>query len=130
MEWEMMEVLDHSLLDELVEISPRGGMELVRELIGLFFGDAPARLDGMRCGISAGDPRQLMQAAHAMKGGAGTIGAARVMGLCARLEQLGKEGTLRGATPLVDALELELPRLEQALEARVERLEGLSRERA
>lgn len=109
--------LDSSMLQDLVDISPTGGLRLVRELIQMFFAEAPRRLDLMRCGLAANDPTPLRRAAHAMKGAAGNLGAVNLTALCHELECLGQRGDLGKAPSLVNGVERELHRLEQQLEA-------------
>lgn len=114
--------IDDSILDEVVEFAGESGPDLVRELITLFFAEVPARLDNLRHGVTENDPDRVTRAAHAMKGGAGNLGAVRVATLCGQLEQQGRDGDLTGAGTIVTALEAEVERVRALLEARLERL--------
>jgi PAS domain S-box-containing protein len=112
--------LDHSILDEVLEFAGKGGEELVRDLIGLFFAEMPARIDNLRKGVKHADPECVTRAAHAMKGGAGNLGAVRAAALCTQLERQSRAGDLTGAGAIVAELEAEMERLRGLLQARLE----------
>ncbi len=116
--------IDDSILDEVLEFAGAGGPDLVRDLVELFFAEVPARLDHIRMGITQHDPERVTRAAHAMKGGAGNLGAARTAALCAQLEKQGRVGSLSGAEAVVAELAAELERIRARLQARVDRLIG------
>jgi HPt (histidine-containing phosphotransfer) domain-containing protein len=111
--------IDASILDDILELSEDGGLDLVRELIAIFFGEAPARLDHLRSGIVEDDAARVCRAAHAMKGGAGNIGASRLAAYCGQLEQQARAGCLDGAATIAGAVEIELERARCALERRI-----------
>ncbi len=112
--------LDPTVLDEVVEFAGATGTSLVRELIELFFAELPTRLDALRAGVLDGDPDRVTRAAHAMKGGAGNLGAVRVAALCNQLERQGRERDLSGAGAMLAELEIEVERARAALTLRVE----------
>jgi CheY-like chemotaxis protein len=113
--------IDAAVLDEVLEFAGVKGASLVRELIDLFFQEAPTRLANLQGGVRDLDPDRVTRAAHAMKGGAGNLGAVRVASLCAQLERQGREGNLVGSEVLLAELEVELDAAREALRARVER---------
>ncbi|MBK7715687.1 MAG: response regulator [Gemmatimonadetes bacterium] len=118
------EGIDATILDDIMAVSPSGGTALVRELIDLFFGEVPARVEHMRAGIAAHDPSPVMRAAHAMKGGASNLGALRLSALCAEMERLGREGNLAGAAPLIGEIEVEIERVRTALDRHLQLVAG------
>jgi CheY-like chemotaxis protein len=112
--------IDDSILDEVLEFAGKGGEELVRDLVDLFFAEVPARLDSIRRGVEERDPERVTRGAHAMKGGASNLGAIRAAALCAQLEKQSRAADLSGAGSLVIQLEQELERIRVRLRARVE----------
>ena len=122
--------IDESILDDIVSLSPDGGASLADELLGIFFGEAPARLEHLRSGVATNDCARITRTAHAMKGGAGNIGASRVAEFCARLEQQGRAGALDGAAELVAELAAELMRVRGVLEQRIRDLTARHQQRA
>jgi CheY-like chemotaxis protein/HPt (histidine-containing phosphotransfer) domain-containing protein len=114
--------IDESILNDILQLSEDGGADLVRELITIFFTEAPARMDHLRGGIVECDPPRVTRAAHAMKGGAGNIGASRLASLCGQLEKQARSGQLDGAGSVVGEIEVELERVRGALEQWVARM--------
>jgi HPt (histidine-containing phosphotransfer) domain-containing protein len=114
---------DPSVINDLIDLGPDTGVQLVKDLIELFYAEAPMRVDAMRSGIRGQNPDGIAYAAHAMRGGAGNLGAIRIASLCTELEAAAKSGDLSAAPALVDQIELELERVGAALQRRVASLQ-------
>jgi HPt (histidine-containing phosphotransfer) domain-containing protein len=114
--------LDRTILAELVDLEPVEGLRLVRELVEIFFQEAPGRLDRMRCGLSLGDSAQVTQGAHALKGAASGLGATGMAAACGRVERQARSGFLMGLDVEVDRIETELPRLARRVEGLIAQL--------
>jgi HPt (histidine-containing phosphotransfer) domain-containing protein len=67
-------------------------LTMTREVIALFTADAPQRLKAIAAAIAAGDADALGQAAHALKGSAGNVGAIAIQQAAAELEALAAGG--------------------------------------
>jgi two-component system, sensor histidine kinase and response regulator len=111
--------IDPTVINELIDLGPETGLQLVRDLVEIFSSEAPARLDAMREGFAAGDPDAVSQAAHAMRGGAGNLGALAVAALCTRIEQAARAGRLEEMGSMITALEQELAFVGNALNKRL-----------
>ncbi|MBW3557178.1 MAG: response regulator, partial [Actinobacteria bacterium] len=109
--------LDSEILAHLIGMDEETGFTLLGEVADLLARDTPPRLAQMREAVATGAPAALRQAAHALKGSAATLGATAVAALSAQLEELGKAGQLEGASPLLDELDEEVPRVIEALRA-------------
>jgi HPt (histidine-containing phosphotransfer) domain-containing protein len=59
----------------------------------------------------------LANKSHSLKSSCGNLGAARMTAICARLETIGRAGSVVGAAELVRELEEEFLRVRLALEA-------------
>jgi signal transduction histidine kinase/CheY-like chemotaxis protein/HPt (histidine-containing phosphotransfer) domain-containing protein len=59
---------------------------MTREVIALFAGEAPKRIDDMRAALAAVDGKALSWAAHALMGAASNVGAQALSDACAALE--------------------------------------------
>lgn len=92
-----------------------GDRKLLRELIELFLADAPRLLARVKRAIVRGDADRLKQAAHALKGSIGNFGSASAFEAARRLETFGREKDLTAARSAIDAFELEVKKLRQAL---------------
>jgi HPt (histidine-containing phosphotransfer) domain-containing protein len=107
------EPLDQSRLTMLQ--SSGGGTDLVAELVELFVGDVPPRLDVLAGAIANGDAEALARAAHSLKGSSATMGAVGMSELCRRMEMLGRAGDVAPAAPLLVSLREEFERASRAL---------------
>jgi HPt (histidine-containing phosphotransfer) domain-containing protein len=83
----------------------------------LFLEEAEPAVTAIREAVRQGDAPALQSAAHRLKGGAALIGATEVRDLAADLDRLAREGSVAGAAPLLDALEVAFARARTALEA-------------
>jgi HPt (histidine-containing phosphotransfer) domain-containing protein len=88
---------------------------LAAEVVDSFLRNAPRRLTAMRRALAAGDPEALADAAHALCGSCGTVGATPLRELAGQLEALGRAGTLAGAPALLAAAEQAFPEMRAAL---------------
>jgi signal transduction histidine kinase/CheY-like chemotaxis protein len=107
--------LDEAVLAELREYQKPGEPDFVTELIGIFKGDLTNRLSQMRAGLQAGDAKRVCQAAHALKGGSGELGAGKLREICGQLESSTAHGSLEAGASIMQGLEAEAERVLIAL---------------
>jgi HPt (histidine-containing phosphotransfer) domain-containing protein len=69
--------------------------------------------------VRRGDATATEQDAHALKGSAGNLGAARLAGLAGDLESLGRHGELAGAAEVLRAMTDEFGHVRRELAALV-----------
>jgi len=81
-------VLDQNALGHIMEVGD-GEAELLKELLGMFERDQPPRLDNLMAAINSGDMKTIRDIAHAIRGSAGTMGAARLRAAAGILEAYG-----------------------------------------
>jgi HPt (histidine-containing phosphotransfer) domain-containing protein len=96
-----------------------GDFELLREIIDLFLEEAPRLAAEVRQAVARHDAPALVRAAHRLKGSAGNLSAQRVVHLALRLEMMGREEELAGATGLCEELDYEIAEVEPLLESLV-----------
>ncbi|MGE0679975.1 MAG: response regulator [Candidatus Binatia bacterium] len=92
-----------------------GDVELLREVVGLFFEEAPELLSAIREAIARRDSMKLEYAAHSLKGTVSNFGARAAREAALRLEVVGRSGDLTYAEPACAELEKEITSLTQAL---------------
>lgn len=114
-------VIDGEQLANLLDLMD-GDADLVVEVIDLFLEDAPQRIAGIVAAIDAGEPDSLMRAAHSLKGSSANVGAKALTGLCANLEQRGRNGSVAGAAALSNSMRREFDAVRTALESERQRL--------
>jgi CheY-like chemotaxis protein/HPt (histidine-containing phosphotransfer) domain-containing protein len=108
--------IDWRRIESLQPFDPDGTM--VAGAIASFLADAPGRIEAMRTAQSATDAAAVAAAAHALKGAAANIGAARLQELTQGIESLAREGNLAGARKAIGGLDKALAEARAALAAR------------
>jgi HPt (histidine-containing phosphotransfer) domain-containing protein len=94
-----------------------GDAELLREVVGLFLNDCPARLSHVRDAVGQRDSATLAQAAHSLKGSVANFGADLAVAAAQRLELMGCAGDWAEVEQALTALETEIENLTSALQA-------------
>jgi HPt (histidine-containing phosphotransfer) domain-containing protein len=102
-------------MDQLLNLDD-GAVGLLKEMYGLFREDTPDRIKAIEMLLGSGDPSDLGDLAHAIKGAAGTMGAVRLRAVAAELEG----GARKADFPVAPVL-----LLEQLKEAYAESLKAL-----
>ena len=108
--------------EELLE-SISGDVELLQELISIFWETEPELIEKIRQAIAAGDAETLTRAAHSLKGSVGTFAARQAYELAQKLEMLAREGALDEADKVRVVLEEEISRLKPVLQDVLKELE-------
>jgi HPt (histidine-containing phosphotransfer) domain-containing protein len=110
------DLLDLMTLRNLVELDD-GAYGLVREMITIFREDTPRRIQDILTAAAQGQAEELSRAGHAIKGGAGALGAEALRVLAAELEALGRGGESNAGPDLAERLETTFQDTLEALEA-------------
>ena len=100
----MDDVLDQSVLDELLSFADDGDPELLLDLINMFLDDGPSKVQAVQEGIAAGDFDKAERAAHSLKGSSGNLGAVRVQDVAESLQVAGRSRDQASVDGLVDSL--------------------------
>lgn len=112
------DLLDLTTLQNLVELDD-GQHGLVIEMIGIFRDDTQGRIEDILSAVAEGDAEAFSRASHALKGGAGALGAKALRTLAADLEALGRRGSVEAGSDLRARLEALFQESLTALEAYV-----------
>jgi HPt (histidine-containing phosphotransfer) domain-containing protein len=116
-------LLDLTTLQNLVELDD-GGPGLLSEMIAIFRDDTPRRIQDILAAAAKGNAEELSRASHALKGGAGALGAEAMRVLASDLETLGRGGSADAGPDLSARLETTFQASLAALEAYVGHLQG------
>ena len=114
------EVSDHEAvfaLDGALE-QVGGDMEVLNDLIELFYVESPKLMTEIRTTLAAGDSVALRRAAHTLKGTAAVFAAKRTVTSALRLELMARAGELESAPEALQTLEADIKQLTQALATR------------
>jgi HPt (histidine-containing phosphotransfer) domain-containing protein len=111
------QVLDMQIVDELLSLTDDGDPELLLDLINLFLGDGPAKIQSVLQGLAGQDLDQVERAAHSLKGSAGNLGARLLQNTCEQLQLAARGSRLAEVRQLAPALETQFRDARAALEA-------------
>lgn len=92
-----------------------GDVELLKEMIGIFFDTLPELTDALRKSVGINDAEGLRASAHKLKSAAGIIGADGVFMAAQELEKTGLVGKMETAPEKLRALGCKLEELEPVL---------------
>ncbi|MEC7585020.1 MAG: Hpt domain-containing protein [Planctomycetota bacterium] len=82
----MNQVLEMSVVEELLSLSEDGDPELLLDLIELFLDDGPGKIEAVVDGLEQGDFEKIERAAHTLKGSSGNLGAQALQETCEQLQ--------------------------------------------
>lgn len=94
--------VDEAQLQQLLDLD-EGKAELLREMAALFKTETPQRLEAIRKGIEARNASAIMEAAHALKGASGLMGAQVVFAMARDLEMKTRTENLPPRERLMEA---------------------------
>jgi HPt (histidine-containing phosphotransfer) domain-containing protein len=104
------------ILDRAVMLLSVGNdLALLRELVEIFFAEAPGLQAQIRSGIGQGEAESVERAAHTLKGTLASFGALRARAVARDVELHAHEGRLADARPFIPQLEAELIQVFHAL---------------
>ncbi|KAF7365424.1 Histidine-phosphotransfer domain HPT domain-containing [Mycena venus] len=87
-------IIDFAAFDQILELDDDETHAYSKDMISMYFAQAPAAFAGMDAALAATDLRTLADLAHFLMGSSATLGIARVAATCERIESLG-EATLK-----------------------------------
>jgi CheY-like chemotaxis protein len=105
------EIFDEATAIERVQ----GDVELLKELVDIFFKEYSHLMPEIRAAIAANDAAGVRRAAHTLKGALGVFGSQAAAEAALRIETIGREGNLSQANELCAALDDAVSRLRPAL---------------
>ena len=111
------DAVDFSVIKSLRELAGDDDPGFVPDMIGLFLGDTPSRLEEMRHALDTDDAEALERAAHSLKSSSANLGANRFSEMCRRLEESGRTGSWDGVADGVAAVHDEYVLVESTLKS-------------
>ena len=97
------DVVDPKFLESM-----SGKRPFVKRMFTVFISQEPQRFEQIKEALASGDVEKLRHLAHALKGGAATMGVGRVRDCCLQLENASKSNDLVAAEQLLPTLETEM----------------------
>ncbi|ATC65491.1 hypothetical protein CMV30_16920 [Nibricoccus aquaticus] len=108
--------IDPEAIENLRALTPDDPDSFLRDIIGIFLDDTPARIAELRQSMASGDREQFTRAAHSIKGSSSNLGTTQLRTISAELEQRGKTEPITGLATRVDDLDQAFSVAKQALE--------------
>lgn len=99
--------LDQRALDNLRAIQTPGGPNIVQQIIQSYLQESGTLLEELLKAELENNPTQLYKTAHALKSSSSNVGATLLADLFSQLEQIGRNGSTEGITPLIRTVEKE-----------------------
>jgi HPt (histidine-containing phosphotransfer) domain-containing protein len=96
-----------------------GDQALMKLILQTFRSEWPRRLAGIHAALLQRDQAVLIRHAHTLKGSARQLSAAAAAAASARVEHAARQGVLSAGASDLDALEVELRRLDRDIVARL-----------
>lgn len=108
--------IDPEAIENLRALTPDDPDSFLRDIIGIFLDDTPARIAELHQSLAAGDKDSFTRAAHSIKGSSSNLGATHLRTISAELEHRGKTEGISGLAARVADLEQAFGVAKQALE--------------
>ena len=97
--------IDPEAIENLRALSPDDGDVFLKDIVGIFIEDTPARIAELRQALADGDAVGFTRAAHSIKGSSSNLGAIALRDIAAELEHKSRLGGLGDLEPLIQDLE-------------------------
>jgi HPt (histidine-containing phosphotransfer) domain-containing protein len=116
------DALDADVWASLAKVQQATGQGFSVKLVELFVRDSTARLRRIRDAVDAGHAEQIVEEAHALRGGCHQVGANKMADLCGELEKIVRATGPQGAAELLDSIDSEFAAVQHALKHRADSL--------
>lgn len=100
---ENKEIVDSKFLESMA-----GKQPFLKRMFTVFISQEPKRIQEIKDALKSQDVKRLRHLAHALKGGAATMGVERVRECCLMLENATKADDMSAALTHLDSLESEM----------------------
>lgn len=101
-------MVEKQVVDSKFLESMEGKQPFLKRMFTVFISQEPKRIQEIRDALTSQDVEKLRHLAHALKGGAATMGVERVRDCCLEIENASKGQDLQAAMTHFDTLEVEM----------------------
>jgi len=109
--------IDSVALDVFRQVDDAGPGGFLTQLIERFLNEAELKMAAIQSAVEQADGRALQRAAHSLRGSSLAMGAKTMGTLCTELEAGGRNGTLDHTPQVLQSLQDEFGRVQEALHA-------------
>jgi CheY-like chemotaxis protein len=115
------DLLDPNILNGIRALQNPHSPNLLEQLIEIYRSTAPALLQTLDTSIQGEDYDEIRELAHSLKSSSGNIGARKIFELSARLEEMGRDKEIDGASEILVEIEQMYPKVCELLDQEVRR---------
>lgn len=109
MEYTSDDLIDFTVVQNLIELGGDDGKAFLKEIIDLYIAQYPELFDSIKNGANNNDIVSMYQSAHALKGASLNVGAKILSSLCKQIELKGKANDMTQISDLIKELEIVYP---------------------
>lgn len=104
------------IINEIRELQSDSDPGFFVNLLNMFIQSIPERLAKIEKAFQAGNADLLRAESHGLKSSSANLGATQMADFCARIEQIGRGGSVTGAADLIKGLKAEIAVVVKELE--------------
>jgi HPt (histidine-containing phosphotransfer) domain-containing protein len=109
-------LIDPEAIENLRALNPDDGDGFLRDIVGIFLEDTPARIAELKTAFASADAGKFTRAAHSIKGSSSNLGAKQLRAISEKLEHQSRSGNLAGLGPVMAELDAAYAATKSALE--------------
>ncbi len=110
-------LIDPEAIENLRALNPDDGDGFLRDIVGIFLEDTPARIAELKQAFATGDAAKFTRAAHSIKGSSSNLGAKQLRAIAEKLENQSRGGALPDLSGLIGELDRAYAATKNALDA-------------
>lgn len=99
------DLIDFSVIQNLIDLGGDDGKDFLKEIINLYIEQYPELFNSMKSNAENNNSVEMYQSAHALKGASLNIGAKEIASLCKQIEFKGKANDMTQINDLIKSLE-------------------------
>ncbi len=99
------DLIDSSIIQNIIELGGEDGKGFLKEIIELYIGQYPELLESIKENAQKNENVPMWQSAHALKGASLNIGAKEIASICKEIEMKGKANEIEKIPELINKLE-------------------------
>ncbi|MBI5685794.1 MAG: response regulator [Verrucomicrobia bacterium] len=115
-----LSAVDAETIARLRELAEGDNQAFLKDLLGTYLTDTAKRLVVLQNNTADGNAREMMRAAHAIKGSSLNVGANQLAEYCQQVEEITETGKLDGTAKLVTRIQQEFEKVQKELHGLME----------
>jgi HPt (histidine-containing phosphotransfer) domain-containing protein len=114
-------LLDSNTINGIRALQSPQSPNILEQLFEIYRSSAPELIKKLHLSIQDGSCESIRDSAHSLKSASGSIGARKIFELSARLENMGRDEEIDGASKILEDVEQLFPKVCELLEQEIQR---------